>query len=404
MAEQFPLEVGIAATDITPPVGVRLVGYSPRTSTAVGHPLRAEAIVVRAPGGTSWAMVTSDVIGYPRPFVQRVRGAVASRTSLAADAVMITATHTHSGPATVELRDVDLSDLERTYNDELVEKLAGLIASAETDLQPARFEVAWAEAPKLGSNRRVRLQDGTWTNEWRDPDGRHTGYFDASVLIVAVRRSDGRPDALLVNYGCHPVVLGRASTVISADYVGYLKDALETTGATKTAMFALAAAANINPRVCTTVGSDQPRAMGEQLARIVVDALERLEPVASLPVAAAVWPWNLTRTRPAASGADRPGRRIGDVIETEIQALRAGDLGIVAIPGELFSEYAAKLRAESPTPHTIIASLANDYIGYLPTNEALEQGAYEAAHAPADDIEGPLMAAARRSLESIAKR
>jgi hypothetical protein len=220
---------------------------------------------------------------------------------------------------------------------------------------------------------------------------------DPAVLLVAVRRDDGACDGLLVNFGCHPVVLGGKSLAVSADYVGYLKDALEARGLTRTAMFALAGGANINPRICIQIGAKHPKAMGERLAEIVASAAENLQPVASGSVRRRRQDWELVRVR----AARWPGCGIGTTIATEIQALRAGDLGIVAIPGELFSEYNALLRKASPTPHTVVVSLANDYIGYLPTDEALAQGAYEASHSPTDVLEESLMTAARGALAGL---
>ena len=45
--DESKLHVGVASTDITPPVGATLVGYKPRASTELGHTLRAEAMVAR---------------------------------------------------------------------------------------------------------------------------------------------------------------------------------------------------------------------------------------------------------------------------------------------------------------------------------------------------------------------
>ena len=401
MHQTDSVNIGVSSADITPPVGVTLVGYTPRISTGVGHPLRAEAIVTRGADGSQWALVTSDVIGYQRPFVNLVRKKIAERTSLRPEAVLLSATHTHSGPATVELRDEALSELDARYNEILATKLADVVVAAETALKPARFEVAWTEARQLASNRRVQGPDGTWTNEWTDPAGRHTGYVDPGVMLVAVRGQDGKCDALLVNFGCHPVVLGHGSLDISADYVGYMKDALEARGVTATAMFAIAGGANINPRICVQTGPELPRAMGKKLADIVSEGVRDLAPIEGEPVLAHQQLWDLVRTRQSKNGKDRPGRRIGDTIETEIQVLRAGELGMIALGGELFSEYAAMLRKVSPLPQTAVISLANDYIGYLPTDEALAQGAYEADHCPADRIENALMETAERSFAGV---
>ena len=220
-----------------------------------------------------------------------------------------------------------------------------------------------------------------------------------TVLLVAVRRPDGRRDALLVNYGCHPVVLGPSSMRISADYVGYMKDYLEARGAAGTAMFALAGGGNINPRVCIMVGAEHPRRMGERLGQIVLDAAAKLYPVAAGPVRVARSEWKLRSKRNWSKGS---GRETGKEIVTEVQALRAGDLCFLAVPGELFSEFAAWFREASPLPLTAVVSIANDSVGYLPTDEAVPQGGHEVMHAAAEKVQEALLSCAKEALGKIA--
>ena len=85
-----------------------------------------------------------------------------------------------------------------------------------------------------------------------------------------------------------------------------------------------------------------------------------------------------------------------------MQALRAGDLAFLGIPGELFSEYQKMLRHVSPVSQLMPTSLANDCVAYLVTDEALAQGAYEARSAPCEGLEGLLMACAQKALRGIA--
>ena len=63
--------------------------------------------------------------------------------------------------------------------------------------------------------------------------------------------------------------------------------------------------------------------------------------------------------------------------QTPIKALRIGDLGIVGLPGEIFVEYGLQIKAQSPFNHTMTVELANDYVGYCPTDKALDEGSYE---------------------------
>jgi hypothetical protein len=396
----FSLQIGVATIDITPPLGVKLAGYASRKegATGVSHRLRAEALACKGEGG-AWLMLTSDTIGYPRDLILRVRQAASAKTGLPPEAILVSATHTHSGPASMRTYSEGVTPVDLQYKEDLEKRLAQVLADAWNSAAPGDFEAAWTEAPELGSNRRVLRPNGVWENEWQDFEGRHTGYFDPTVLLVAVRRPDGRRDALLVNYGCHPVVLGPSSLRISADYVGYMKDYLEARGAAGTAMFALAGGGNINPRICIMVGAQHPRRMGERLGQIVLEAAPKLYPVAAGPVRVGRSEWKILSKRDWPKGS---GRETGQEVVTEVQALRAGDLCFLAVPGELFSEYAAWFREASPLPLVAVVSIANDSVGYLPTDEAVPQGGHEVTHAAAEKVQEALLACAKEAMGKIA--
>jgi len=394
------LLIGVATADITPPVGATMAGYKPRTSVALGHPLRAEALACRS-GDAGWILIASDTIGFSRDDVAVIRDKVNRASGVPAEAIMVSSTHTHSGPVTLFGGD-RATDTDRRYLDSLKETLADLATEAWSAAEPGTFETAVTQAPDLGSNRRVQLDDGSWGNEWQDPDGKHPGYFDPTVALVGVRRPDGRLAALVVGYGCHPVTLGPPSLDISADYPGYMKDALESRDVATVVAFINTGGGNINPRDAITVGAEHPKAMGDALAAIVAAAIDTLQPVGPDPVKYHREPWNIVRTREHAHRKDQPGFRVGDVIPTEVQSLRAGNLVFIGFPGELFSEYQKPLRDTSPVSQTMPVALANDCVAYLVTDEALAQGGYEAGHAPCEGLEGQLMEHARKAFLGVA--
>jgi hypothetical protein len=399
------MQIGIATTDITPPIGVTLWGYNPRTADAVGHALRAEALACQGENG-GWLLLTADVGAFSWPLATRLREEIAGRTGLAPAAVMITGTHTHSGPHVTDALWREGSELESAYFRTLQERLVEMAVRAWASRRPGELVVGQATAPELGSNRRVQREDGTWTNAWSDPEGTHTGYFDATVDLLGVRRPDGTLDALLVNYGCHPVGFGSGSLAISGDYVSYLKDALEAAGATRTALFTVSGHANVDPRHCVQADPAVVRRLGEALAAIVREALPGLAPVGATRVAAALEPWQFSTTW------DIGGRMLiyfahagkGKPVSTAIGVLAAGSVALLGLPGETVSEYRAKFRQRSPFPHTFLISIANDFVGYLPTDEILRQGAYEAMMSPLNPIEDALTARADAALRAAHAR
>lgn len=70
--------------------------------------------------------------------------------------------------------------------------------------------------------------------------------------------------------------------------------------------------------------------------------------------------------------------RQGKPWEAEVQVITLGtDVAWVALPGEIFVQLGLALKAASPYRHTIVTTLANGSLGYVPTRQAYAQGEYE---------------------------
>lgn len=396
------MKFGVATADITPPIGVTLMGYDPRLSTSVGHPLRAEALACEGDAG-AWILIGADVCAFAATLARPLRAAIARDVGLPPAAVVLTATHTHSGPHVTDALWCERSEQESAYFRLLVDRLKDVAIRAWQARCPGTLVLAQTAAPDLGSNRRIQKEDGTWINEWADPAGGHTGYFDPAVDVLGVRRDGGVLDALLVNFGCHPVCFGPQNLAISGDYVSYLKDDLEARGDARTVMFTVSGHANIDPRECIQGDPMVVQKMGERLADVVRRSLASLAPVGDAGVAAAEEPWRFRATWSPAGrlGIYFPHAAHGACVETSVSALAAGALALLGLPGETASEYRAKFRRRSPFAHTMLISLANDFIGYLPTDEILRQGAYEAALSPLDPMEEALASLADKALVRV---
>lgn len=386
------LQFGIATADITPPIGVTLWGYNPRPSDSIDHPLRTEALACSDATGGGWILVSADVGGFAAPLSDPVRADIAARTGLPPEAVVVAATHTHSGPHVTDALRCERSEQESAYFRELRARLVDTAARAWAARAPGELVHGETAAPGFGSNRRVQLPDGTWSNRFSDPEGQNPGYNDPAVDLVGIRRPDGALDVLLVNFGCHPVGFGGNSHAISGDYVSYLKDSLEASGAVRTVCFTVSGHGNIDPRNCVQNDPAVVRGLGEKLADIVEAAIPRLVPVAGTGVAAVREPWNFNTTWSVEGRLAQyfPHAATGAPVRTAVSALGAGDLAILGLPGEVVSEYRAKFRRISPFGRTLMVSLANDCIGYLPTDAILKEGAYEAGLSPLSPIETAL--------------
>ncbi len=253
-----PLLAGMARAVITPPVGMRMMGYTVQecASEWVERDLAATALVL-GDGAQRVALLACDLLFVQAPHAERLRQAVAARLGLAAQQVLINCSHTHLGPMLPGWDDPPPEEAlrQQRYLEQLQETLSAVAHAAAANMQPARLAVAEGCVP-LGINRRERLPDG------RVVIGENPqGAVDHTLGVVRIDRLDGSPLAVVMVAACHPVVLGPRSNCLSPDFVGPARELVEhATGAT--AMFLQGAAANVNP-VCG-IGRGGPEQFEDQ--------------------------------------------------------------------------------------------------------------------------------------------
>src|SRR5438874_13828842 len=97
------LQAGAGVTDLTPRGRVFLYGYPhvPRDSTGVHDPLQCAALYLRGGGGQA-LLLANDLIHFSKSFVADVRRRITAATGVPGDAILISATHPHSGPVIVK--------------------------------------------------------------------------------------------------------------------------------------------------------------------------------------------------------------------------------------------------------------------------------------------------------------
>src|SRR4051794_13866074 len=92
------LRVGAAAVNITPPVGIPMAGYySTRLAEGTHDDLHAKAMVFEQ-DGVKAALVAVDLVTVGWPTIEAARKLIAKNTGVRPEAVMISATHSHTGP------------------------------------------------------------------------------------------------------------------------------------------------------------------------------------------------------------------------------------------------------------------------------------------------------------------
>src|SRR5262249_11396250 len=246
------LKAGVARVVITPPIGMRMCGYTVQESVSRGieRELTATALVL-TDGQTKVAILAVDILFIQSPHVERMRERIGKRLQIPADNVLITASHTHLGPTLPGWgqEPPDQALLQQRYVAGLEDSLAGVAAMADDCLQPARIGAGKGSAP-LGVNRRERLPDG------RVIIGENSqGAVDRDVGVLRIDDLAGKPIATVMTADCHTVVLGPKTTLLSPDFVGPAREIVESAGG-GLCLFLQGAAGNINP--ASGIGSGGP--------------------------------------------------------------------------------------------------------------------------------------------------
>lgn len=434
------LRVGTAAVKITPPAGMPMAGYYyHRGAEGVHDDLWAKALVLEKDGARA-ALVACDLGSLPRSIVEEARKLAQARTGIAGERVMISATHTHTGPVLAGRTARDdmaaaMMEVARNY----VAALPGLIAEsverASGALAPARVSAGEGREESLAFNRRYFMKDGSvgWNPGKLNPNiVRPAGPIDPEVPVVYFESPEGGPLATYVNYAMHLDTVGGQQ--FSADYPYTLATLLaKVKGPAMLTVFTIGAAGNVNHIDVSTKrpqkGHQEAARIGTVLAGEVLKTYTRLEPAAGalearseiVKLALAEFnPEELAKARQVAALYGKPNAapfldlvqafkvidvagRNGQPIEAEVQVISLGrDLAWVALPGEVFVELGLKIKRASPFLHTIVVELANGSVGYVPNRKAYAEGAYEVVSARCAAGSGEMLVeAAERLLKEL---
>ncbi|MGB6219749.1 neutral/alkaline non-lysosomal ceramidase N-terminal domain-containing protein [Haloferula sp.] len=411
----MPLLAGFSRRDITPSEPCFLVGYphEERTSTGAHDSLFASALYLES-DGVRLLLISLDLLFISAGWTRECRKEIAAATGIPAGNILIAATHTHSGPHTVEVMawrdDPIVPPVDQQYLDFVREKAVDASASAAQEKQSA--ELAWTRAEVGGLVGGNRL----------DPEGPED--TEAGLLFVR-KKADLSPLAVLSIYGMHPTVLHADTTCFSSDFIGYARREVEETFPGAGMVYLNGVCGNQSPR---RVAREKTIAEAERLGRLLggrmAKSLIGIRSFSSRPLLAAesttlqlqgkVFPEiaeaekaltaareNLARLGSADAAQRRTAEctvfgaeevrvlakaeAAGDAEElrqkyasVEVQALRIGGVIVAAWPGEFFVEYGLEAKARSGA-ELHIATMANGELqGYVVTPEAAAAGGYEA--------------------------
>lgn len=412
------LVAGAATQDITPSHSVFLCGYPfvPRYSTGIHDPLLSSAMYL-SDGITEVVFVANDIIWISKQSVRRIRDRIAANSTVPAGNIMVSATHTHSGPIMLDYisnaEDAAVPKTDPEYVKYFEEQAVAATMQAIAHRRPAEAGLAINNVCGIGTNR-------------HDPNGP----ADLEVPVLVVRSTASRePIACMLVCSMHPTVLHEDSTLVSGDFPAMSRQYLqqEMFGKSCPVLHHTGAAGNQSPRhVISSNTFAEAERLGEILGRSVATAAATITYSAELPLQcvrtyvdlprrsfpsiaeAAAINARAKRTLEALrkSGACKQIVRTAEVdwfgaqeslslaraasdnkleaayhscLPAEIQGVQVGDWCFAGWQGEIFVEFGLAAKARAAT--TFIVSLANgDLQGYICTREAVEHNFYEAGN------------------------
>ncbi|MCX7795842.1 MAG: neutral/alkaline non-lysosomal ceramidase N-terminal domain-containing protein [bacterium] len=407
---------GVYEVDITPPLGIDLAGYfNVRKADNILDNLYAKTVVLKVEK-TEVAIVSCDICVIPRELVLKIRELASAWSDIPKDNIMISTTHTHTGPVTTGLL---AGDIDHSYIDIMVRRIATGITMAKRNLEEAIVRVGKGEENSIVFNRRYIMKDSSVvTNPGKlNPNiVRPAGPVDPEILLVAIEKKPGYPIAFIVNYANHVDTIG--GTGISSDYPGIMAEYFKEYFGNISVLFLNGAEGDINHidvnDPIPQEGYREAKRISKILAGSVARTLVGLAPLeTSLKIKNSIIKIPIRKPSKeeiyrAKELLDKPIESTSqeltafdlakgsieiekayaqeilllsqldkDFEELELQVIALGDLVIVGIPGEPFVEIGLEIKKNSPFHYTGIVSLANGYSGYIPTEKAFEEGGYE---------------------------
>lgn len=391
-------KAGFGRMDITPVQPIYLSGYAARKKPSEGvlQKIWAKALAIEDNKGNRVVIVTTDLIGLPRPLADQIGAEVEKRYRLRRSQLLLNSSHTHSGPVVRDnlMTMFDLTADQRRaitdYTQTLAKQIADVVGAALGNMQVARLDLGHGTG-SFAVNRRVLTPTGVKGGV--NP----AGPVDQDIPVLRVAGVNGQLLGVLFGYACHNTTLGGDLYKVNGDYAGFAQANFEAGHPNATAMFMLlcGADANPNPRGTVALAEQHGASLAKEVTRVlagkltpVTGQLRSAFQTAELAFAphtretfeAESKDSNWFKQQRAAEMLAAYDRRAPvRAIPYPVQGIRLGkSLTLVALGGEVVVDYNLRLKREFPGEELIVAGYSNDVMCYIPSLRVLKEGGYEA--------------------------
>ena len=420
------MKTGFHRVCITPPLGIRIVGYyETRFTKGVLDDIYASA--VSFDDGERRALILEvEVCELSTAQATKARMMISERTGVDPKAIFINCSHTHTGPA-VE-RDLDGTNCSTEYDQFFYQSLVKASEGAIADMCESEMSIGGGVAEGISFVRRYRMKSGNvQTNPGvGNPEILHSlGTPDPTVKFLKIERKDGK-NIVIVNYGTHSDTVG--GEMISGDWPGFVTKTVEKVFDNTSCIFLTGSQGDVNhinpfptpghrrgldyntfdgvPR-----GYEHAKHMGRKVAAAVIAEFDKAEPINADRIAYGEKPITLpsnrenhrldearriTELHESGRDAELPYEKMElttavaeakricklengpDSFDYVLGALRIGDFVLAGLPGECFVEIGRQIKSGYGEDAIFVCCLTNGGDTYFPTSSAYDEGGYEA--------------------------
>ncbi len=394
------LFAGVGRKDITPKIGGQLFGYRPDLySDGVNDNLTATAFAFTC-GEVKALMVTVSVCLLDNEITDFFRNTINEKHNIPKGNILISATHTHTGPSTNNMP--GWGDIDRPYYEEILKpQVLSAVDDAVNSQEEVTVGIGFGKS-KVGINRR-QLNILNYADlgqcEW--------GPYNPEMTVMSFKNGENKIIGNIIHYGCHGTVAG-LSTKISRDWAGVMTDALEDETGAVTAFFN-GPEGDVGPRISTggttadityveevgNIGAKDAVRIFNTITDFESATLSAITNTVKLPYAKRI-PYEeaikgCEKYTLEAINCDKQMavyyNKVKDSYENgyeekesfflEQNVIRIGGVAFVGFPYELFSVIGMRIDEQINDLKVLSLSNTNGSLGYFPTEDQICRGGYE---------------------------
>lgn len=364
------LRAGTGRAELVPPFPAPMGGYNTRGGAPFEGVLDTPSVRATAfeAGGKTVVVASAELVVLPAP----LRDAVLERLGDdQPDGLVLTATHTHSGPGgywdllIAEL--IGVGPYDQGMFDFLADRIVVAIRESLTTLAPARLAAGQLEVSKFGLNR-----------------ARSDGPVDSVMTAARVENEAGDIVSRIVVFAAHPTVLHRDWMKLSGDWPSAFRRDLERGGGDAMLLQGAVGDVTWGKRAGVMSLEDRVERFGQAVAG---DAKGALMAAGDAFSEVEIGFSRVEITVPPADSSGSvwgPFEFIGSNVlhwlawpgTTEVGFLRIGTLSLALVPGEAVAELGIAWR--EILDGASVVSIANGYVGYIETPDLVEKEQGEA--------------------------